>query len=119
MKINHNRHVLAVQSIEVTGDFFAQALGFREVFNDGNWRFMQLDDCVMMLGECPDAAPMQNLGDHQYFAYLNVDDADSFLARCNAAGAEVTSPIADKPWKMREFGVRTPDGHRIMIGHNL
>jgi hypothetical protein len=29
------------------------------------------------------------------------------------------SPIADKPWKMREFSVRSPDGHRIMIGQDL
>jgi len=27
--------------------------------------------------------------------------------------------LADKPWGMREFGVRTPDGHRIMFGQEL
>jgi len=70
-----------------------------------------------MLGECPDAIPPRELGDHQYFAYLVVDDADAFHERCKAEGADLSSPIADKPWKMREFGLRSPDGHRIMIGH--
>lgn len=26
---------------------------------------------------------------------------------------------ASKPWGMREFGVRTPEGHRIMFGQEL
>jgi len=117
--IKSNHYVLAVKCIAATGDVFERALGFREVFNDDNWRFMKRDDCTVMLGECPDAPPMHDLGDHQYFAYLNVDDADEFLARCLAEGVETTSPIADKPWKMREFGIRTPDGHRIMIGQRV
>ncbi len=27
--------------------------------------------------------------------------------------------MAGEPWGMREFGLRTVDGHRIMIGHEL
>jgi hypothetical protein len=33
-----------------------------------------------------------------------------------AAGAEVTTPMRDEPWGMREFGLRTADGHRLMNG---
>jgi hypothetical protein len=25
-------------------------------------------------------------------------------------------PLSNKPWGMREFGIRTVDGHRIMFG---
>lgn len=32
------------------------------------------------------------------------------------AGATLTQPPADEPWGMREFGIRTPDGHRIRFG---
>ena len=28
----------------------------------------------------------------------------------------ITKPLRDEPWGMREFGLRTADGHRIMIG---
>jgi hypothetical protein len=31
----------------------------------------------------------------------------------------VVATIADRPWGMREFGIRTPDGHRIMIAHDM
>ena len=37
----------------------------------------------------------------------------------HAAGAGFIQPLADKPWGMREFGVRTIDGHRIMFGQEL
>jgi hypothetical protein len=28
----------------------------------------------------------------------------------------VIKAIKDEPWGMREFGLRTVDGHRIMVG---
>jgi uncharacterized glyoxalase superfamily protein PhnB len=34
-------------------------------------------------------------------------------------GAEFIVDLGDKPWGMREFGVKTPDGHRIMFGQVL
>jgi uncharacterized glyoxalase superfamily protein PhnB len=48
-----------------------------------------------------------------------VDDADAWHRRVVDAGAEIVKPIRDEPWQMREFGLRTVDGHRIMIGHEL
>jgi uncharacterized glyoxalase superfamily protein PhnB len=80
---------------------------------------VQRDNCVIMLGECADAMPAGDLGDHSYFAYLVVDSADAFFQRCQKENVEVTSLIADKPWHMREFGIRTPDGHRLTIGQEL
>jgi uncharacterized glyoxalase superfamily protein PhnB len=72
-----------------------------------------------MLGECPDDLPAGELGCHSYFAYLRVADADAYYSGLQAKGADLLSAIEDKPWKMREFGLRTIDGHRIMIGHSL
>ena len=74
---------------------------------------------MIMLGECPDETPASALGDHSYFAYLRIENADEYFQHLKAKGADLTSEISDKPWRMREFGIRTPDGHRIMIGHSL
>lgn len=41
------------------------------------------------------------------------------MRRCachDAAGADITKPLRDEPRGMREFGLRTTDGHRLMIG---
>lgn len=103
--ILQNHHVLAVYD----------ALGFEVVADPPGWIFVRKDQCAIMLGECPDDMHPSTLGCHNYFAYLRVDDA--FLARVASCGVEIVKPIADEPWGMREFGLKTVDGHRIMIGH--
>jgi uncharacterized glyoxalase superfamily protein PhnB len=69
-----------------------------------------------MAGECRDALPATELGDHSYFAYLEVDDIDRLHEDVVAKGAALIKELRDEPWGMREFGVRTVDGHRIMFG---
>ena len=70
-------------------------------------------------GECPDATPASALGDHSYFLYLMVDDVDAFQTRAVANGAEITKSLRNEAWGNREFGLRTVDGHRIMVGQRL
>ena len=118
--IRRTLFVLAVPDLERSGAFYRDVLGFevREI-GDPGWRMFVRDDCRVMAGECPDAMPAAQLGDHSYFAYLVVDDVDAEYARVTAAGAEIVKPLASEPWRMREFGLRTVDGHRIMIGQDL
>jgi len=63
-----------------------------------------------------EAVAASELGDHSYVAYLRVDDVDAFHDRAVNAGADILKPPTDEPWGMREFGVRSPDGHRFMLG---
>ena len=118
-QILQNHYVLAVHDVRRSADFYVQMLGFRIVAEPAGWIFVAKDGCMIMLGECPDDMHPSELGCHSYFAYLRVADADSYYNDLKAKGAEVLSEIEDKPWKMREFGLRTADGHRIMIGHSL
>jgi predicted enzyme related to lactoylglutathione lyase len=119
-KIIAHHHVLAVPDAQRTAEFFVQQLGFelRPVEDDG-WRFVSRDGFMVMLGSCPDAIHPGKLGDHSYFAYFAVDDVDGYFKEVRAKGAQVLRPPEDKPWGMREFALRTPDGHRITVGQNL
>jgi uncharacterized glyoxalase superfamily protein PhnB len=72
-----------------------------------------------MAGECPGAVPPRQLGHHSYFGYLVVDDADAYHEHVLSAGGEIVKPLTTEPWGMREFGLQTVDGHRIMIGQDL
>ncbi|HEY6486117.1 MAG TPA: VOC family protein [Candidatus Cybelea sp.] len=56
------------------------------------------------------------LGDHSYFAYLEVDDVEALYATVASRGADISKALRVEPWGMREFGIRTVDGHRIMFG---
>ena len=115
--IQRTMYVLAVQSLAASAEFYQGALGFsvREV-GDPGWRFFERDDCTIMAGECVDALPASALGDHSYFAYFVVDDIDALYQRTVNYGAELIKPLRNEPWGMREFGLRTVDGHRIMVG---
>ena len=117
--ILQNHYVLAVPDVRRSADFYVRMLGFRIVREPPGWIFVARDGCMIMLGECPGDLPPRDLGSHSYFAYLRVADADSYYLDLKAKGAELLSEIADQPWAMREFGLRTVDGHRIMIGHSL
>lgn len=117
--ILQNHYVLAVPDARRSAAFYVEMLGFAIVAEPPGWVFVQKDNCMIMLGECPDDLPAGELGCHSYFAYLRVADADSYFQHLKSKGADILAEIADKPWHMREFVIRTPDGHRIMIGHSL
>ena len=117
--ILQNHYVLAVHDVKASADFYVRVLGFQVVSEPQGWIFVAKDRCMIMLGECPDDIHPSKLGCHSYFAYLTVTDADEYYSVVRARGAEILSPIEDKPWGMREFSLRTSDGHRITIGHSL
>lgn len=114
-KILQNHFVLAVHDLEQSSRFFLD-LGFEVVNRPDGWIFVKRDNCMIMLGECPDALRASELGDHSYFGYLLVDEIDEYYQEVRARGVEIMSPIANKPWGLREFGVRSPEGHRMTIG---
>ena len=113
-------HVIAVCDLAASAAFYRDVLGFevRESGDDG-WRIFAKGACTIMAGECKDEKPARDIGDHSYFAYLVVDDVDAIHARIAATRTEVVKPLADEPWKMRELGLRTIDGHRIMFGQRI
>ncbi len=118
--IQRTMYVLAVQDLLASAAYYRDVLGFeiREI-GDPGWRMFVRDGCRILAGHCADAIPARDLGDHSYFAYLVEDDVDGYYAMVRERGAELIKPLRSEPWKMREFGVRTIDGHRIMIGQEL
>ncbi len=114
-KIIQNHYVLAVHDLRTSSEFF-EKLGFKIVAEPEGWIFLRRDDCIVMLGECRSAIHPSELGDHSYFGYLRVDDADGYYEDLKKKEIRILSPIETKPWYMREFAVASPEGHRIMIG---
>jgi uncharacterized glyoxalase superfamily protein PhnB len=114
------RYVIAVPNLDRSAAYYRDVLGFRVYeIGDSGWRFYERDECRILAGACPDALPPAQLGDHSYFAYVLVEDVDSFFAEVTARGAQLIKPLRDEPWGMREFGIRTADGHRMMFGRPM
>jgi len=113
-------HVLAVQDLAISSAYYRDQLGFAiEVLDEGTWSVFRRDEFRVMAGECRDAARAHDLGDHSYFAYVVVADANALYAEYEGRGVEVIKPLRDEPWGSREFGIRTVDGHRILFGQDL
>ncbi len=107
-------------------DFYGRAFGAevteRNLAEDGR-RLMQAGlkingGFVMLSDEFPEyrhaAKPPASVTMH-----LQVDDADRWFERAQAAGAEVTMPIADQFWGDRYGQLRDPFGHSWSIGGPL
>jgi uncharacterized glyoxalase superfamily protein PhnB len=117
--INEHMYVLAVPDLAVSSAFYRDVLGFEIRELAPGWLMYASGACRIMAGECRDALPPRELGDHSYFGYLVVDDVDAYHRRVASAGGEIVKPLRTEPWGMREFAVRTVDGHRLMIGQEL
>jgi uncharacterized glyoxalase superfamily protein PhnB len=117
MRIIGSNPVLAVHDLERSAGWFTRVLGCVRTDPDpGNWVFCRADAVTFMLGRCPDVLPAAELGDHSYIAYLDVEGVDDFYQRALAEGAEVLKAPTDEPWGRREMALRSPDGHRFMLG---
>ena len=112
--------VLAVTDLERSAAWYVAVLGCERADVDpGNWVFCRAGGTTFRLGRCPDALPVDDIGDHSYVAYLVVDGVDAFHDAAVSHGSEVRKPPTDEPWGMRELALRTPDGHRLMLGQAI
>ncbi|MEP6960793.1 MAG: VOC family protein [Acidobacteriota bacterium] len=116
-RIVDSRCVLAVRDLEVSTRYYVDVLGFRrDPIEGAGWSFLTRDCFRVMLGECRDEKAAGELGNHSYFAYWNIEGVDDFYTEIVGRGALVTSKPSNKPWGLREFSMKTPDGHRITCG---
>jgi predicted enzyme related to lactoylglutathione lyase len=114
--ITRTQFVHAVPDLEKSSMFYRNVLGFTIHELAPGWLRYERDGCSIMAGECRDATPPRELGDHSYFAYFVVDDLDAMHERLLATNTEILKPPRAEPWGMRELALRTADGHRIMLG---
>lgn len=115
-KVVHTRHVLAVKDLKVATDYFIDKLGFDRDFTAPGWEFLSFGIFKVMLGECADEMTAEETGNHSWFAHALVENVDEVYGEFIERGAQILSPIANKPWGIRDFTVITPDGHRIVFG---
>jgi len=117
--VQTTQHVLAVKDLENSERYFVDKLGFQVRFRVDGWVFLSLQSFHVMLGHCADDLSAKETNNHSYFAYVNCEDIDGLYREYEKRDVEFTQPVSDKPWGLREFGIRTPEGHRIMFGEEI
>jgi catechol 2,3-dioxygenase-like lactoylglutathione lyase family enzyme len=111
--------VLSVNNLEDSRTYYIEKLGFTEDLSVDGWSFLSRGSCNVRLGDCPGLIPMSEVPDHSWFAYLHVVDARGLFDEFLGKGVQIWHSLEDKPWRMREFGIVTPDGHRLVFGERL
>lgn len=105
---------LPVTDIDRSVAYYQEKLGFRPAWRtaDGSQAALGSGEVEMLLlvpwaGDSP--PPPQS-------AYVYVEDPDAVCAEYQQAGAEIVDSVASRPYGMRDFVVRDPDGHRFTLG---
>ena len=112
---DHHAH----ENRELSAGYFCDKLGFTLDWADASdWRLVKRDGERVMLGKCPNDMPAAQLGSHNWFAYLDVENVDDLYAEFASSGAIIRRPPTDTHYGMREMTVATPDGHRIVFGQD-
>jgi len=111
--------VLAVPDLDKSAAYFRDVLGFRVLWEEAtDWRLVERDSVRVMLGHCPNDMPPSDLGSHNWFGYIDVNDVNALYAEIVGRGAACSEP-ANRPYGMREVVVTTVDGHRIVFGQEV
>jgi len=106
--------VLPCRDVQAARSYFTDALGFDTIFT---W-------------ETPPsyAAVIRDTAEFHLYAESSVgparvtvivDDVDSCHDELRTRGADIVEPPADRPYGMRDFNVRTPDGHLLIFSQPL
>jgi catechol 2,3-dioxygenase-like lactoylglutathione lyase family enzyme len=115
-----SRAVLAVRDLASSTRFYTEVLGFqRDEVEATGWSFLSKDAFKLMLGECADEVAASELGNHAWFTRVMVEGLDAYHHEVSSRGANVISQPADRAYGLREFVIRTPDGHRMMFAERF
>lgn len=106
---------LVVSDVREAVEFYTKRLGFRVAFVEDN----------------PPTFAGVNLGHVQIFleqgtpnpagcsVYFVVGDADELHEFHKSGGVEISDPPADRPYELRDYGVKDLHGYRLRFGHRL
>lgn len=128
MKAHDMFPYLHVREADAAIDFYVRAFGAVEKFRltepSGRIGHAELDfgvATVMLADEFPelDILSPDSRGGTTVTLHLHVDDADAWIERAVAAGAELERTPVDQFFGERSGSVRDPFGHRWNIGHSI
>ena len=84
------RYTIAVPDLAKSTNYYTSVLGLSIDFTAPGWTFLSRGSFRVMLGECTDAIPPAELGDHSWYGYVAVTDASALFAEYRASGLRFT-----------------------------
>ena len=107
-EITNVRFVLAALDLKRSTDYYTSVLGLTIDFEVPGWSFLSRGSLRVMLGECADAIPPGELGDHSYYGYISVTDIDTLYGEYQIK--------ADGCVAAQDHGPQVPDPKKLLLG---
>jgi uncharacterized glyoxalase superfamily protein PhnB len=113
-KLHSVAPIFQVANLQRSIDFYTRVLGFELGWTAGEPldRASLCRDSVEITIET-DAAPVRGK------AYIQVSGVDEIYARAASDGANITVPLADRFYGMRDGRIVDPDGNELHVGEPL
>lgn len=114
MQIEQPVPELPVRDVNAAQVYYRDRLGFEIAWHNTGGRIGAVSQgpCAIFLRETDASISPVTLW---FFA----PDVDGDYARFTALGAHVADPLSDKPWGLRQFTLRDPNGHLLHFHHDL
>lgn len=105
-----------------TWDFYTSFLNFRTTDECDCYVHLMHESGAQLgiLKEETDGAPAELISSVEgrgFWLSLHVPNADSEYDRLEKIGADIVEGLSNRPWGLREFTVRDPNGVLIKVGH--
>ncbi len=103
---------LPVSDLERARDYYCDSLGFER-----GWSFPEI--VAVTRGEVAIFFRLSPTLVTPQYHWIYAEDLDATFEEMQAAGAMIVDLISVKPWGLRQFTVRDPDGHQFYIHHEV
>lgn len=110
--LKQSQAIFAVKDVKETIGFYEKVLGFSNPWFWGDpvtFGGIHFGPIHVMFNQMPEIAARVEGHQHHFFA----DDIDALYALHQKNGAPILSPIENKPWNLREYTVRDPNGYHL------
>jgi catechol 2,3-dioxygenase-like lactoylglutathione lyase family enzyme len=104
--------ILHVPGVKATSAWYRDVLGFQCDFGDDAYAVVWRDNSAIHFARAERAPTGVHL-------FQWVRDVDAYHDEVVARGAEVTVELADRPYEIRDFTVRDPNGIDVVFGQDV
>jgi predicted enzyme related to lactoylglutathione lyase len=113
---------LFVDDLERSATFYERVLGFAKETDSPDYVALRRSSAVLGIGlmaNLPDSHPARTReGERPGLGVeivIELDDVDAAYAKAQASGYELSSPLRDRPWGLRDFRIVDPDSYYVRV----
>ncbi len=113
--LKQSQPIFAVRDVREAIAFYQDVLGFENPWFHGDpatFGGIGWGNVSVLFNQLPEIAARIEGHQHHYWT----DDVNALHAKHVAAGAPIIGPIENKPWGLREYTVRDPNGYHLRFG---